>query len=182
MGQSILACLNKIITFWNFYVFMILVSAIVMRESRSIFGQEMASSEDVHIQNDVHFVAQPLDQTMTSLEDACIEENGGSSSMSTSYPSWNDGKLRVNEYIFDEIFCEKSRCAQLILIGILLSIACTNACKDVIDIRVLFSARTRQRLKCFKEDVLLFLYCQDWKSDFEFMRILFFIMTSRHLF
>merc|ERR1712129_198756 len=89
-----------------------------------------------------------------------IEENGGSdssSSMSKSYPSWNDGKLRVNEYIFDEIFCEKSRCAQIILIGILLSIACTNVCKDVIDIRVLFSARTRPRLKCFKEDILCFI-------------------------
>merc|ERR1712194_18260 len=98
---------------------------------------------------------------MASSEDAYqyIEDVGSdlSSSMSKSNPSWNDGNLRVNEYMFDEIFCEKSRCAQLILIGILSSIACANVCKDVIDIGVLFSARTRPRLKCFKEDILCFI-------------------------
>merc|ERR1712129_430799 len=134
-------------------------AAIVMRESRSTVGRAIASSKDAHIQNDVHFVAQPLYQTLTSLEDAYIEDVGSdlSSSMSKLNPSWNDGNLRVNEYIFDEIFCEKTRCAQLILIGILSSIACANVCKDVIDIGVLFSARTRSRLKCFKEDILCFI-------------------------
>merc|ERR1712129_636121 len=147
--QSILVYLNKIISFWNFYVFMILVFASIgMRESRSTVCRAMASSEDAQTQNEVRFVAQPLYQPMTSLEDAYFEDN---------VRSWNDGNLRVNEYIFDEIFCEKSRCAQLILIGILSSIACANVCKDVIDIGVLFSARTRPRLNCFKEDILCFI-------------------------
>merc|ERR1712129_76180 len=107
--QSILVYLNKIISFWIFYVFMILV----------LF----------------------FDAVRSDL----------SSSINKSNPSWNDGNSQVNAHVFDEIFCDKSRCAQLILICILLSIACANVCKDVVDIGVLFSACTRSRLKCFKK-------------------------------
>merc|ERR1712129_556583 len=46
----------------------------------------------------------------------------------------------------------------------------------------LVRARDRSVLKKKIFYVLLFLYCQDWKSDFDLMRKLFFIMTSMHCF
>merc|ERR1712129_685010 len=107
-----------------------------------------------------------------------------SSSINKSNPSWNDGNSQVNAHVFDEIFCDKSRCAQLILICILLSIACANVCKDVVDIGVLFSACTRSRLKCFKKIFyILFVYIVkigNW--IFDLMQKLFFYYGKQHLF
>merc|ERR1711971_161534 len=170
--QSILVYLNNIISLWIFYVFMILVlffdaavwifAAIVMRESQSAIGRAMAS-----------------------LEDACIEDNVRSdlsSSISKSNPSWNDGNSQVNAHLFDEIFCDKSRCAQLILLCILLSIACANVCKDVVDIGVLISARTRSRLKCFKKIfyvLFVFILSRLEIGLFDLMQELFFYQDKQ---